>query len=155
LFNSSAFPIDSYLRTALTNAGFDVVAARYSWNSWFNDNSINVELECNVYNEFTSEQARQNAIRAIEAYTANFGTTKVFHNTTLSVTYDGFARSTNGGPTVPLRTQISPPSSFDSSVALNSTGQSMASDAFFTALGISTPVALVGGGLLLILLLRR
>ena len=88
LFNSSAFPIDSWIRTALVNANFDVVAVRYSWQSSlpFGGNGVNVEIECNVFNNFTAEQARVNAITAIEAYTANLGLNKPFYNTTLVAT---------------------------------------------------------------------
>lgn len=162
LFNSSVFPIESWLETALENAGFDVVNARYEWNSWFNDNSINVEIELNVYNWHTSDEARQNAIAAIEAYTANDGLNKVFFNTTLTVSYDGYVApgtsptgNTGGGGS----RGGGPPSGFDSSgnqrTDRNDDDDDDDGNSFLKGLGLSTPWAILGAAVIALVVLRK
>src|SRR5687768_9188014 len=71
LFNSSAFPIGDWFKRALEGAGFEVTNVRWSWNSSipFGGNAANVEIEVELFNWHTSDEARVNAIRAIEAYT--------------------------------------------------------------------------------------
>lgn len=153
LFNSSAFNIDGWIKTALENAGFAVNAVRYSWVSSILNNAANIEIEINLYNNHTSNEARANAVKAIESFTANYGMNKAFSNTTLSVISDAYqAPGSNPRP----NTNQNPPSSYD-----NTGGQSVGSSGginpfnFGTALGVTTPIALVGGGLLLLLILKR
>lgn len=152
LFSPNFFPIDSYIRTALVNAGFDVIAVRSSSANFFGY-ALNIEIEINVFNNFTAEEARRNAVRAIEAYTANYGLNRVFSNTTLSVVSDAYRPP---GQAPRSRGVIdNPPSQYDQSGGKAVTGDSQNPFNFGTALGITTPIALVGGGLLLLLLLKR
>jgi len=110
LFSPNLFNVGEWIKTALRSSGFEVVNVRTTAANWFGY-AMNVEIELNVFNEFTSDQARGNAIAAIEAYTANYGVNKVFSNTTLSVAYDGYQAPSAGG-TNPRPSQ-SPPSSHD------------------------------------------
>ena len=153
LFSPNLFDIRSWIKTALENAGFSVNAVRMSAAGWVGY-SNNLEIEINVYLNFTAEQARQNAIQAIDSYTANFGMNRVFLNTTLSVVSDSL-------PVVALANvrnvrTASPISQYD-----YTGGQNVADDSgnfvrnFAAGLGLSTPVAVVGGGIFLLLLLRR
>ena len=152
LFNSSIFPIESWITAALSNAGFDVVAVRYSWVSSvpFGGNAINMEIEINVYNEFTAEQARVNAIRAIEAYMANYGLNKVFYNTTLSVASDSYVPPIQQNRRTPTPSP-SPPSSYDQT-AIPGTGFF---DSLGYGLGLSTPLTILLAVGIGIVILRR
>jgi hypothetical protein len=152
LFSPNLFNIGDWIRTALENKGFSVVAVRTSAAAWIGY-ANNLEIELNVFNNFTSEQARVNAILAIEAYTANFGLNKVFSNTTLAVAYDAYVppASTSGttrNPVSPVPSRT--PSVFDQSIPTSDSTLN-----FWSAAGLTTPVAVVGAGLLLLLLLRR
>lgn len=149
LFSPNIFDIADWIKTALENNGFSVVAVRMSAAGWIGY-SNNVEIELNVFNEFTAEQARVNAILAIEAYRANWGTTKVFSNTTLRVGFDAYRPP----GTQPLPSP-SPPSDYDQSSADDKDKDSDFLKELGKSLGISAPIALIGGGLLLILILRR
>lgn len=161
LFSPNFFPIDRWLRTALEIAGFSVNAVRSSAAAWIGY-ALNIEIEIEVYNRHTSEQARSNAIRAIEAYTANYGLNKVFSNTTLSVTFDAFVPPSTGGSQPPRTGGVkpspspSPPSSYDQT---NTRGQQQGGSAFLDnlglGLGVSTPVVIGTAALLVVLMLKR
>lgn len=156
-FTGNVFPLADWIKTSLENRGFSVIAARVSRAGFIGD-TYNVELELNVFNNYTAEEARVNAIRAIEDFRANFGTTRVFSNTTLSVVSDAYvppgSSTTRTTTRTPAPTPSRTPSVYDQSNS--GTGGSSGSGLdFWSAAGISTPIALVGGGLLLLLLLRR
>src|SRR5690606_8322328 len=89
LFSPNFLPIDNWLRQSLQGFGFSVVAVRSSTANWVGY-ALNIEIEVDVYNHHSAEEARVNAIQAIEAYTANYGLNKVFSNTTLRVVYDAY-----------------------------------------------------------------
>ncbi|MEQ1923939.1 MAG: hypothetical protein ABL952_15645 [Pyrinomonadaceae bacterium] len=155
IFNSSAFPIQNWIKNALAIAGFAVVGTpRYTWNSWFNDNSINIEIELEVYNIHTSEDARINAINALEAYTANYGLNKVFYNTTLSVAYDAYVAPTS---------IINPPSQFNNSNQNDPDSGGGDGSGFLDQLGLgaglgagaAVPFAILGGLILGYIVLKR
>ena len=148
LFSPNLFNIADWIKAALRNNGFDVVNVRMSAAGWVGY-ANNVEIELNVFNEFTGDEARRNAIAAIEGYTANLGLNKVFHNTTLSVAYDGY-QAPSGSSTKP---STNPPSSYDYQSGTN-TGSGFVEN-FAMGLGVSTPVAaLIGIGALIVILRR-
>ena len=161
LFSPNLFNIGDWIKTALQNNGFSVVNVRTSAAGYVGY-ANNVEIELNVFNEFTSEQARVNAIAAIEAYRANFGFNKVFYNTTLSVAFDGYkAPSTGGGgstskPPVPNPSK-SPPSNYDKSSDKSdgSDGISSFFDKLGLGLGVSTPIAILIAAGVAIVILRK
>ena len=149
LFSPNLFNIGDWIKSALQSNGFDVVNVRTSASGYIGY-SNNVEIELNVFNEFTSEQARQNAIVAIEGYRANFGLNKVFSNTTLSVAYDGYQQQS--GTTNP-KPSSGPPSTYNQYPTGG--GVSGFLDSFALGLGVSTPVAaLIGAGILIVILRR-
>jgi hypothetical protein len=150
LFSPNLFNIGDWIKAALRNNGFDVVNVRTSAAGWVGY-SNNVEIELNVFNEHTADEARRNAITAIEGYTANFGLNKVFHNTTLSVAYDGYQQQQSGGSTP--KPSSGPPSTYNQ----YSSGGSVSGflDNFALGLGVSTPMAaLIGAGVLIVILRR-
>ncbi len=161
LFSPNFFDIGGYIETALEIAGFSVNAVRTSAGPQWFGYAQTVEIEINLYNRHTSEEARVNAIRAIEAYTANFGLNKVFSNTTLSVTYDAYVPPSSGssgtGSTPKSNTPKTggPPSTYDTSQMPAGPGNSQFLDNLGLGLGVSTPVVIGAGALLLVLMLRR
>jgi hypothetical protein len=177
LFNSSIFPIENWLKIALVNAQFEVVAVRYNWLSSlpFGGNAINFEIELDVYNQYTSDQARDNAIAAIEAYTANYGLNKVFSNTVVNVSYDAYvppgtvspgtrdgSGNTNSSGSTPGGIK-NPPSQYDQTgKATPSTEKSSLQkmlESLGADLGFGAAGALVGGaavaGIFLLVLLKK
>lgn len=152
-FSPNFLDIAGWIRTALENKGFKVVNVRISVANWVGYVQ-NVEIELEVYNNFTSEQARVNAIAAIEAYTANFGLMKPFYNTTLSVAYDAYVAPNSGSPkSTPKSTPYVSAYDKSASVGSNSSGDFLGN--FGKGLGLSSPYALLAGGVLLIILLKR
>ena len=150
MFSPNFFNIAEWIKTALRNNGFDVVNVRTTSAAWIGY-TTNIEIELNVFNEFTGDEARRKAIAAIEDYTANFGLNKVFHNTTLSVAYDGYQHQQGGG-SVP-KPSSGPPSTYDQYPSGG--GVSGFLDNFALGLGVSTPVAaLIGIGALIVILRR-
>lgn len=150
LFSPNFINHSNWIRTALQNAGFSVLNVRASTPFTFGAYVLNVEIEIEVYNIFTAEQARRNATSAIEAYTANYGLNKVYSNTTLSVTYDALPASPQSG---------SPPSSYDMTKPENRPKDSEAWTEFWKAVGFTAvpsiaTVALVGG-VFMVIWLRR
>src|SRR5689334_15450431 len=81
LFSPNLFDISGWIKTGLENRGFSVNAVRMSAAGWIGYTN-NIEIELNVDTAYTAEQARGNAIVAIEDYRANYGLNKVFSNTT-------------------------------------------------------------------------
>lgn len=153
LFSPNFFPVDSWLRTALENNGFSVIAVRSSMANWFGY-AMNIEVELNVFNNHTSDEARINAIRAIEAYRANYGINKVFSNTTLSVAFDGYVSP--GGqsrPSNPQPTIIPTPPSVHDQTPMPAQGGFW--DNLGLGMGVSTPVVLLGAVALGLLILRK
>ena len=155
LFSPNFFDISGYIRKALEMGGFSVNAVRTSAGPQWIGYAQTVEIEINLFNWHTSEEARSNAIRAIEAYTANYGLNKVFSNTTLSVAYDAYVppASGSGSNPKPPKPQPSPPSNYDTSQP--GYGSSQFLDNLGLGLGVSTPVVIGAGALLLLLMLRR
>ena len=150
MFSPNLFNIADWIKDALRKNGFEVVNVRMSAAGWVGY-ANNVEIELNVFNEYTGDEARRNAIAAIEGYTANFGLNKVFHNTTLSVAYDGYQHQQSGG-SVP-KPSSGPPSTYDQYPSGG--GVSGFLDNFALGLGVSTPVAaLIGIGALIVILRR-
>ena len=148
MFSPNFFNIAEWIKTALRNNGFDVVNVRTTSAAWIGY-TTNIEIELNVFNEFTGDEARRNAIAAIEDYTANFGLNKVFHNTTLSVAYDGYQAPSGSNP----KPSTNPPSSYDHQSGTD-TGSGFVEN-FAMGLGVSTPVAaLIGIGALIVILRR-
>lgn len=141
LFSPNLFPIDSYLQTALSNAGFAVLGVRSTAAGWVGYD-INIEIEVEVYNNFSAEEVRRNASAAIQAYRANFGVNQVFSNTALNVIADG--RSPVGAGV---------PSAYDLTNPANQKNGFIDNLAF--GLGLSAPVVVAGGVVLAILVLKR
>ena len=164
LFSPNLFDVSGWIKTALQNAGFYVVAVRMSAAGWIGYTN-NIEIELEVYNSFTSEQARVNAIAAIEAYTANFGLNKPFYNTTLSVAYDAYVApgsSSSGGGSHPKSNPKANNSGggsgyqspYDQSANAPSSGGDFLGN-LGKGLGLSSPYALVAAGLILVIALKR
>ena len=141
LFSPNLFNVDRWMKTGLENRGFSVNAVRMSPAGWIGYTNA-VEIELNVFNEYSAEQARSNAINAITDTTANFGLNSVFSNVTLSVVYD--ANPSAG--VVP-----SPPSEYN----LPPVGDGGFFSNLGKSLGVSAPIALVAGGLVVLVMLRR
>lgn len=139
LFSPNIFDINGWLKTGLENRGFSVINARVVPAGWFSGYSDNVEIELNVFNNFTAEDARQNAIAAIEDISANFGLNRVFSNTTLSVVSDAYGQSGSN-----------PPSTYDLN---NSNGEG--NDFWGGFLKGSGATVIVGGVVLAIILLKK
>ncbi len=164
LFSPNLFDVAGWIKIALQNAGFSVINVRMSAAGWIGYTN-NIEIELEVYNNFTSEQARVNAIAAIEAYTANFGLNKPFYNTTLSVAYDAYVapggssqsaspkpKSGNSNGVQPYRS----PYDQTNQTSPNATGG--VGDFFSNfgkGLGLASPSALLAGGVLLVILLKK
>lgn len=150
LFSPNFFDVAGWLRTGLENRGLDVINARISGAEWFGYES-NIELELNVFNNFTSEEARQNAIAAIEDITVNYGLNKVFSNTTLSIVSDAYVPPGTGG-------YVNPPSNYDlnpggSGQVNNSSGTgSNWLDGLLTGSGATV---LIGGVVVALILLKK
>lgn len=163
LFSPNFLDVAGWIKIALQNAGFYVVNVRMSAAGWIGYTN-NIEIELEVYNNFTSDQARVNAIAAIEAYTANFGLNKPFYNTTLSVAYDAYVApgssqssttaspKPKGGNSNGVQPYQSP---YDqtASNATNNVGDFFSN--FGKGLGLSSPYALLAGGVLLLILLKK
>lgn len=159
LFSPNFFDIEDWAKTALQSHGFDVVNVRMSAAGYIGY-SNNLEIELNVDTAYSAEQARQNAIVAIEAYTANWGLNKVFSNTTLSVASDAMASGSgiggsigSGGSRTNGDGSTNPPSVYDRTTDAPSSGDFLSN--LGLGLGVSTPVVLLGGGVLLLLLLKK
>lgn len=166
LFSPNLFPINEWIKTGLENRGFSVNAVRTSAAGIFTGYQNNVEIELNVYNEYTAEQARQNAIAAIEDYRANYGLNKVFSNTTLDVVSDAFVYQAGNLGTVNVygggntRPASSPPSAYNlNPAAPNGQPAASGSDAFWSALGLtaapSATVLILGIGVIAIIALKK
>lgn len=160
LFSPNFFDLAGYIKTGLENRGFSVIAVRLAAANW-TGYAQNLEIELNVFNRHTSEEARVNAITAIEAYRANYGASKVFNNTTLSVAFDGYqAAGTNASNTKSPNTNntnaTNPPSAYDTKD--RDRGSFLDSEFIKNmsfGLGVSAPVVVAGGALLLLLYLKR
>ena len=167
LFSPNFFDLADWIREWLTGRGFDVIAVRMSAAGWLGY-SNNIEIELNVNNEYTSEEARVNAIREINSITANSGFNYVFSNTTLNVVSDAYVPPGGGGlyqlPPIDGGTvYANPPSSYNQQPGVNgnppappaSTGGSDFLASLGLGAGISTPIALIGGAVVLLLVLRK
>jgi len=135
-FSPNLFDIRGWLETGLENRGFSVNAVRMSAAGWVGYTN-NVEIELNVFNNFTAEEARQNAQQAIDDITANYGLADVFSNVTLHVQSDAYGGS-----------NYNPPSSYDQT---NNNGD----DFWGGFLKGSGAAFLVGGVVLAIVLLKK
>jgi hypothetical protein len=166
LFSPNLFPISQWIQTGLENRGFIVNAVRMSAAGWIGY-ANNIELELYVYNEHTAEQARVNAIRAIEDYRANFGFNQVFSNTTLDVVSDAYVPPGdpgyihNGGNVGTVTVSggwgnaQNPPSAYNQSNQQQGGGGSNFLDNLGLGLGVSTPIVIGAGALLLLLVLKK
>ena len=146
----NVFDVRDDIANALRADGFEVIAVKWTGDSWIGY-EINLEIEVNVYTDYSAEQVRQRAIQVIESITRTFGTTiKLFWNTSLQVKDDALWRqggnNNQQGNNNQLPNNIPPPKDDDSSDIWKK---------FFENAGLTTPVALVGGALLLILIMRR
>ena len=151
-FSPNFFDVRGDIVSWLSSAGFSVNAVRMSPANWIGY-SNNLEIELNVYLRHSAEEVRQRAIQVIESITRNFGTVKLFHNTTLSVASDNMPVVRSSPRPVPAQ---NPPSQYDQTNNLPvQDGSGNFLDNFALGLGVSTPVAVLGGGVLLLLLLKR
>lgn len=150
LFSPNFINHGKWIKTALENAGFSVLNVRASTPFTFGAYVLNLEIEIEVFNDFTAEQARRNAMRAIEAYTANYGLNKVYSNTTLSVDFDALPASAPSG---------SPPSSYDMTKPENRPKDSEAWTEFWKAVGFtavpSVATVVLVGGVFMVVWMRR
>lgn len=167
LFSPNFFDVAGWIRDWLTERGFGVVAVRMSAAGWLGY-SNNIEIELNVNNEYTSEEARLNAIREIDSITANSGFNNVFSNTTLSVVSDAYvqAQQPGGGyyqlPPIDGGTvYANPPSSYNQQPGVNGNPPvpPAGSGDFLSSLGLglgtSTPIVLLGAAILLVVVLKK
>lgn len=134
------FNFSEWIRVGLENRGFSVIAARVSASGW-TGNQYNLEIEINLLNNHTSEEARVNAIQAINSITANYGLNTPFSNTTLSVASDAYGQ-----------VGANPYSSYDQTNPINTDDDDDWLKGLLTGSGATV---LVGGVLLVAILLRK
>lgn len=146
--------VQRIVSNALRSAGFEVVAVRTQRVSFLSAAPwpVNLEIELEVYCNYSGDEARNNAITVIEgaqgfATSLSTSPSKIFQNTTLTVANDQGCTNQPAQNTPALN-----PSAYDQSQAVNSNS---GWDSFWRGIGISTvptigTVALVGVAYLVI-----
>lgn len=153
-FSPNFYNFNTLIKQWLEANGFYVIAVRTSDPYWFNtDYDINVEIEVDVFCEFSAEEARRNAIAALEnamgTATILGGQVRIFSNTTLRVQYDNGCTAAQGQPQVAVTNN--PASTYDQTDRRNNSNKDGGGswDAFWAGLGVTTPptiatVAIIG-----------
>lgn len=150
----------TWLRTALENAGFYVSSpVKVRWEGGilglWGEPKLTVEIDIEVYNNYTSVQAARNAEAAIQAYTANYGLNQPFYNTSLNVAFDGYVAAPvmpTGNATFPKSPSASAPKALPpSGLSTPGTGDKSSISILDTKFDLSSiGLGVVGGGVLIL-----
>lgn len=165
--NSSASELANTIKAQLNALGYGVPAVRVSFNDgvggyW--SSGINLEIEVNARDEDSGEMVRQMISTALAAITWSTvaSTYSYLTNIALRVESDNYTApattgggvNTGGGNTQPNTNYGQPNAGVNPNVAPPAGGTNFL-DNFATGLGVSTPIIMLGAGVLLLVVLKK